>query len=101
VKVQLFKPFRDIQGAEGWRLFVAPGCGNSTARVYEDDERTQEYASEHASTTISKNSDIHGTHVEVSNSYSPSEVLFNGAPVRCSRFGVYYSEGFLSEVQRK
>ena len=95
------------------RLFVAPGHGSSTAKVYEDDGGTQAYVSEYATTVISKHSDIHGTHIEVSprtgqfpsaatsrriiielaNSYAPSEVLFNGVPVRYSRFAERESSG--------
>ena len=95
------------------RLFVAPGHGSSTATVYEDDGGTQAYVSEYATTAISKHSDIHGTHIEVSprtgqfpsaatsrrviielaNSYAPSEVLFNGVPVRYSRFAERESSG--------
>jgi len=95
------------------RLFVAPGHGSSTAKVYEDDGGTQAYVSEYATTAISKHSDIHGTHIEVSprtgqfpsaatsrrviielaNSYAPTEVLFNGSPVRYSRFAERESSG--------
>lgn len=96
-----------LQGTDNTlRLLVAPGYGSSTTKVYEDDGQTQAYVSEYATTTISKRSDARSTHIEVTprtgrfasaaqsrrviielaNSYAPSEVLFNGVPVRYSRF---------------
>lgn len=88
------------------KLFVAPGDGNSTTSVYEDDGESQAYKEEFATTAVSKEADAShvkvtvaarkGTYNGIDNSrrlqfvfagvFAPEKVLVNGKEVAYSRF---------------
>lgn len=102
------------QKTNAFRVFVAPGEGESTARMYEDDGETQAYSREYAVTTISKTADASNTVVKVDardgdyvgasqtrnvtfvleHVYAPEKVVVNGKEIPYSRFaGKDASEG--------
>ena len=91
----------------GLVVFVAPGDGESSTLTYEDDGVSQAYATEYATTEISKTSDRNGARVVVSPKkgsykgmsetrqltfvlegvFAPTEVKVNGKQLEYSRFG--------------
>ena len=94
------------------KLFVAPGDGESSVSVYEDDGETQAYSSEYATTQVSKVSDASGARITVAprqgsyrgmaterriqivlaGVFAPVKVTVNGVEVPYSRFAAHESE---------
>lgn len=58
------------------KLFVAPGYGDSSVTVYEDDGQTQAYMEEYATTLVRKSADAHGVSLIV----EPRQGYFCGIP---------------------
>ncbi|MBR6246999.1 MAG: DUF5110 domain-containing protein [Bacteroidales bacterium] len=95
-------------------LFVAPGDGTSSARVYEDDGATQAYEEEYATTLVSKTSDASSRTLTVegrTGSYAgmlpsrkvrvvldgilaPSEVKVDGKVLEYNRFAAHQQSGW-------
>ncbi len=94
------------------KLFVAPGDGESSVSVYEDDGETQAYSEEYATTLVSKVSDASGVRITVAprqgnyrgmgadrriqvvlaGVFAPEKVTVNGVEVPYSRFAAHDSE---------
>lgn len=94
------------------KLFVAPGDGESTVSVYEDDGATQAYGTEYATTQVRKVSDAssvritvaprqgnyrgmdHNRRVQVvlAGVFAPEKVTVNGVEVPYSRFAAHNAE---------
>ena len=94
------------------KLFVAPGDGESTVSVYEDDGATQAYCTEYATTLVRKVSDAsslritvsprHGVYrgidpnrrvqVVLAGVFAPEKVTVNGVEVPYSRFAAHNAE---------
>lgn len=94
------------------KLFIAPGDGESTVSVYEDDGETQAYSSEYARTAVSKVSDASHIRITVSprqgdyrginpdrrvkivlaGVFAPEKVTVGGVEVPYSRFADHESE---------
>lgn len=94
------------------KLFVAPGDGESTASVYEDDGATQAYSTEYATTKVTKVSDAsslrltiaprqgnyrgiapeHRVQVVLAGVFAPEKVTVNGVEVPYSRFAAHDAE---------
>lgn len=88
------------------RFFIAPGEGESSTTLYEDDGTSQAYETEYATTRVSKTSSASGISVRIAaregsyrgmnpnrkvqvileGIYPPKEVRINGARVQYSRF---------------
>ena len=95
-------------------LFVAPGAGESEAKVYEDDGATQAYKSEYALTTIRKSSDARSLRLQVGaregryagmapdrrvrvvleGIFCPKAVRVNGTELAYSRFAAHEQAGW-------
>lgn len=94
------------------KLFVAPGDGESTASVYEDDGATQAYNTEYATTKVTKVSDASSlrltiaprqgsyrgiaterrVQVVLAGVFAPEKVTVNGVEVPYSRFAAHDAE---------
>lgn len=94
------------------KLFVAPGDGESSVSVYEDDGETQAYSEEYATTLVSKVSDASCVRITVAprqgnyrgmgadrriqvvlaGVFAPEKVTVNGVEVPYSRFAAHDSE---------
>ena len=94
------------------KLFVAPGDGESTVSVYEDDGVTQAYTTEYATTNVRKVSDASSVRITVAprqgsyrgiaterrvqvvlaGVFAPEKVTVNGAEVPYSRFAAHNAE---------
>ena len=94
------------------KLFIAPGDGESSVSVYEDDGETQAYSEEYATTQICKVSDATGVRITVAprqgsyrgmnpdrriqvvlaGVFAPEKVTVNGVEVPYSRFAAHDAE---------
>ena len=94
------------------KLFIAPGDGESSTSVYEDDGATQAYSSDYARTTVRKTADASHVKVVVSpregsycgmspnrklqfvfaSVFAPEKVFVNGAEIPYSRFAAHNAE---------
>ena len=94
------------------KLFVAPGDGESTVSVYEDDGVTQAYTTEYATTNVRKVSDASSVRITVAprqgsyrgiaterrvqvvlaGVFAPEKVTVNGVEVPYSRFAAHNAE---------
>lgn len=94
------------------RIFVAPGDGESSTSLYEDDGETQAYKDEYATTVISKSADASHVKVTVSGRkgtyngidpnrrlqivfarvFAPEKVFVNGIEIPYSRFAAHNAE---------